>query len=100
MEGFRAIINPATTETQLKLTEAGYVADFLKCGVVFTNPTCALCTAEHYGTMPAGAVGMSTTNRNFIGKVGKGSHTYLASPAVAMASAINGCITDPRKYLK
>ena len=98
--GFRAIITPATTETQLKLTEAGYVADFLKCGVVCTNPTCALCTAEHYGTMPAGAVGMSTTNRNFIGKVGKGSHTYLASPAVAMASAINGCITDPRKYLK
>ena len=72
---------------------------FLRAGIVFTNPTCALCTAEHYGALPAGDVGVATNNRNFIGKVGKGSHTYLMSPMSAMATAICGCITDPRDIL-
>ena len=49
--------------------------------------------------MPAGDVGVATNNRNFIGKVGKGSHTYLLSPIAAMATAIRGCITDPRDIL-
>ncbi len=97
--GMRAIITPATREVMLQCAEAGYIQKFLEAGVVFTNPTCALCTAEHYGTLPSGDVGMSTTNRNFIGKVGKGSHTYLASPMTAMATAVRGKVTDPRDIL-
>ena len=95
----RTIITPATTEVQAQVVEAGMMLDFLRAGVVFTNPTCSLCTAQHYGALPAGDVGIATNNRNFIGKVGKGSHTYLMSPMAAMASAVNGVITDPRKYL-
>lgn len=95
----RAIITPSTREVQIQATKAGMVEKFLEGGVIFTNPTCSLCTAEHYGVLPAGDVGCSTTNRNFIGKVGKGSHTYLMSPMSAMASAIKGVITDPRDLL-
>lgn len=96
----RVIITPSTTEVQMQCIQEGLVFDFLKAGIVFTNPTCALCTAEHYGALPAGDVGVATNNRNFIGKVGKGSHTYLLSPVSAMATAVRGCITDPRDYLK
>ncbi|HAA47652.1 MAG TPA: homoaconitate hydratase family protein [Synergistaceae bacterium] len=97
--GMRAIVTPATREVMKQCAQAGFIDKFLDAGVVFTNPTCALCTAKHYGTLPSGDVGMSTTNRNFIGKVGKGSHTYLASPMTAMASAVRGVITDPREIL-
>lgn len=95
----RVIITPSTTEVQMRCVKEGLVWAFLDAGVVFTNPTCALCTAEHYGALPAGDVGVATNNRNFIGKVGKGSHTYLLSPMAAMATAIRGCITDPREIL-
>ena len=95
----RVIITPSTTEVQLACVKNGLAAAFLEAGIVFTNPTCALCTAEHYGALPSGDVGVATNNRNFIGKVGKGSHTYLLSPMAAMATAINGYITDPRDFL-
>jgi homoaconitate hydratase family protein len=95
----RAIITPATTEVMTQVAKEGMIEKFLEAGIVFTNPTCALCTAEHYGALPSGDVGCSTTNRNFIGKVGKGSHTYLMSPASAMAAAVRGVITDPRDIL-
>ncbi len=95
----RAIITPSTREVQLALVKSGIMQAFLEAGIVCTNPTCSLCTAEHYGAMPAGDVGCSTTNRNFIGKVGKGSHTYLMSPMSAMATAVKGVITDPRDIL-
>lgn len=95
----RVIITPSTTQVQLECVKNGLVQDFLEAGIVFTNPTCALCTAEHYGALPAGDVGVATNNRNFIGKVGKGSHTYLLSPMAAMATAIRGRITDPRDIL-
>lgn len=98
--GTRVIITPSTTEVQLACVKNGLAAAFLEAGIVFTNPTCALCTAEHYGALPAGDVGIATNNRNFIGKVGKGSHTYLMSPMAAMASAVRGVITDPREFLK
>ena len=95
----RVIITPSTTEVQLQCVKDGLAAAFLEAGIVFTNPTSALCTAEHYGALPSGDVGVATNNRNFIGKVGKGSHTYLLSPMAAMATAIRGCITDPRDIL-
>lgn len=95
----RTIITPSTREVQIEATKAGMVEKLLEGGVIFTNPTCSLCTAEHYGVLPSGDVGCSTTNRNFIGKVGKGSHTYLMSPMSAMAAAVRGVITDPRDIL-
>jgi homoaconitase/3-isopropylmalate dehydratase large subunit len=95
----RAIITPATTEVMKRCAKEGMIEKFLDAGIVFTNPTCSLCTAEHYGVLPGGDVGCSTTNRNFIGKVGKGSHTYLLSPMTAMATAIRGVITDPREII-
>ena len=95
----RVIITPSTTEVQLQCVKEGLAAAFLEAGIVFTNPTCALCTAEHYGALPSGDVGVATNNRNFIGKVGKGSHTYLLSPMAAMATAVRGVITDPREFL-
>lgn len=96
----RVVITPSTREVMVKCAKAGFIEKFVEAGVVFTNPTCSLCTAEHYGALPSGDVGCSTTNRNFIGKVGKGSHTYLLSPATAMATAVKGVITDPRDILK
>lgn len=98
--GTRVIITPSTTQVQLECIKNGLAEAFLSAGIVFTNPTCALCTAEHYGTLPSGDVGVATNNRNYIGKVGKGSHTYLLSPMAAMATAVRGCITDPRDFLK
>jgi homoaconitate hydratase family protein len=95
----RTIITPATREVMARCAKEGLIEKFLNAGVVFTNPTCSLCTAEHYGALPSGDVGVSTTNRNFIGKVGKGSHTYLMSPASAMATAVKGVITDPRDIM-
>jgi homoaconitate hydratase family protein len=95
----RAIITPATTEVMRRCASEGMIEKFIDAGIVFTNPTCALCTAEHYGALPGGDVGCSTTNRNFIGKVGKGSHTYLLSPMTAMATAVRGVITDPRDII-
>lgn len=95
----RTIITPATREVMLQCAKAGMIEKFVEAGVVFTNPTCALCTAEHYGALPSGDVGCSTTNRNFIGKVGKGSHTYLMSPMSAMAAAVKGVVTDPRDII-
>lgn len=95
----RTIITPSTTEVMKQCAKEGLIGAFLESGIVFTNPTCSLCTAEHYGALPSGDVAISTTNRNFIGKVGKGSHTYLMSPMSAMASALRGVITDPRDIL-
>jgi 3-isopropylmalate/(R)-2-methylmalate dehydratase large subunit len=95
----RAIITPCTTEVMRQCAHAGMIEKFLDAGIVFTNPTCALCTAKHNGALASGEVGVSTTNRNFIGKVGKGSHTYLMSPMSAMATAVRGVITDPRDIL-
>jgi len=97
--GVRCIITPTTREVMAQCAKAGFIEKFLEAGVVFTNPTCSLCTAQHYGVLPADDVGMSTTNRNFLGKVGKGSSTFLASPMTAMASAVRGEVTDPRDIL-
>ena len=96
-EIIKGLMDKAGQEITIVGGGAGEPVNF--SGIVFTNPTCALCTAEHYGALPSGDVGCSTTNRNFIGKVGKGSHTYLMSPMSAMATAVKGVITDPRDIL-
>lgn len=95
----RVIFTPATKEVALKLLEEGIAKAFVEAGGVFTNPGCSLCTIGHHGILAKGEVLLSTSNRNFQGKLGKGSYVYLCSPLTAIASAITGRITDPRDLL-
>ncbi|MDI6840127.1 MAG: aconitase/3-isopropylmalate dehydratase large subunit family protein [bacterium] len=93
----RLIIVPATMGVAIEALNNGLYEIFLKVGAMLPNPGCSLCTTGHPGILAPGEVMVSTSNRNFIGKLGKGSEVYLCSPAVAAASAIIGKITDPRK---
>ena len=92
----RTIITPSTTEVAKQALREGLIEVFLESGAVVTNPSCALCTIGHPGVLAKGDVTLSTSNRNYPGKIGKGGEIYLVSPATAAASAINGKITDPR----
>jgi homoaconitase/3-isopropylmalate dehydratase large subunit len=93
----RLIIVPATMEVAKQSVSAGLYEIFLNAGAVVTNPGCALCTTGHPGILAPGEIMVSTSNRNFIGKLGKGADVYLASPATAAASALAGEIIDPRE---
>lgn len=92
----RLIVTPATAEVAQKALEEGITQVLLKAGAVVTNPSCALCTIGHPGVLASGDVTLSTSNRNYPGKIGKGGEIYLVSPATAAASALFGEITDPR----
>ncbi|KPK63974.1 hypothetical protein AMJ83_04720 [candidate division WOR_3 bacterium SM23_42] len=94
--GVRLIIVPATMEVAKAAVESGLHELFLASGAVVTNPGCALCTTGHPGILAPGEVMLSTSNRNFVGKLGKGAEVYLASPITAAATALTGEITDPR----
>lgn len=94
--GTRFIIVPGTREVALRLLESGLHKIFVDAGGVVTNPSCSLCTMGHPGVLAPGEVTLSTSNRNFPGKIGKGGKVYLSSPETAAASAITGEITDPR----
>ncbi len=91
----RLIIVPATMEVAQEAERAGLYKIFLESGAVVVNPGCSLCTTGHPGILAPGEVMISTSNRNFIGKLGKGAEVYLASPATAAASAVKGEITSP-----
>ncbi len=97
-ENVRLIIVPATHEVAQQAEEAGLYRIFLQSGAVVVNPGCALCTTGHPGILAPGEVMISTSNRNFIGKLGKGGEVYLASPATAAASAVRGMITSPMEF--
>jgi homoaconitase/3-isopropylmalate dehydratase large subunit len=94
----RLVIVPATQEVAMEMLKAGLYDIFMKVGAMVTNPGCSLCTAGHHGVLGEGDVLLSTSNRNFLGKLGKGGEVYLCSPATVAASAVVGKITDPRKY--
>jgi len=96
-EGLRLIIVPATMEVSRQIVHSGVHEILLESGAVVTNPGCALCTTGHPGILAPGETMVSTSNRNFVGKLGKGANVYLASPATAAATAITGVITDPRE---
>ncbi len=95
-KGTRLIITPATMNVARQAEAEGLYRVFLEAGAIVTNPSCALCTIGHPGVLAPGDVTMSTSNRNFPGKIGKGGEIYLCSPATAAASAMYGEITDPR----
>ncbi len=97
-KGIRVIIFPATQKIFLQAMIKGYIETFIKAGCVVSTPTCGPCLGGHMGILAAKERAVATTNRNFIGRMGHvESEVYLASPAVAAASALTGYITDPRK---
>ena len=92
----RAIIIPATQDIYLKAMENGLIKTFIEAGCVVSTPTCGPCLGGYMGILAAGERAVATTNRNFVGRMGDvTSEVYLASPAVAAASAIQGKIADP-----
>ncbi|MFN0157156.1 MAG: 3-isopropylmalate dehydratase large subunit [Bacteroidota bacterium] len=94
----RMLVFPASGKIYGEALERGYIMDFMKAGAVVMNPGCGPCLGIHEGALADGEVALSTTNRNFKGRMGNPkSEVYLCSPAVAAASAITGMITDPRK---
>ena len=95
-KGCRLIVTPSTMEVAKKALEEGVIQTILESGAVVTNPSCALCTIGHPGVLASGDVTLSTSNRNYPGKIGKGGEIYLVSPATAAASALYGEIMDPR----
>ena len=93
----RLIITPATQKISLQAQKEGLVDIFVEAGAVFSNPTCGACLGGYMGILGDGERCVSTTNRNFVGRMGaRTSEIYLANSAVAAASAIMGKITDPR----
>ena len=95
-KGMRAIVFPATQAIYLQAIEEGLIQTFIKAGAVVSTPTCGPCLGGHMGILAAGERAVSTTNRNFVGRMGHvESEVYLASPAVAAASAITGMISEP-----
>ena len=95
-KGLRVIVIPATQKIYLDAMEAGYIRTFIEAGAVVSTPTCGPCLGGYMGILAAGERCVSTTNRNFVGRMGHvDSEIYLASPAVAAASAITGKISGP-----
>ena len=95
--GTRMLVFPASGRIFAQAMEKGYVQDFMKAGAVVMNSGCGPCLGVHEGALGDGETALSTTNRNFKGRMGNPkSEVYLCSPAVAAASAITGVITDPR----
>jgi len=92
----RCIIIPATQKIYLQAMEEGLLKTFIEAGAIVSTPTCGPCLGGHMGILAEGERCVSTTNRNFVGRMGHvNSEIYLASPAVAAASAIAGYITTP-----
>ena len=95
-KGIRVIVIPATQKIYLDAMEAGYIRTFIEAGAVVSTPTCGTCLGGYMGILAEKERCISTTNRNFVGRMGHvESEIYLASPAVAAASAITGKISSP-----
>lgn len=97
-KGIRCIVIPATQKIYLRAMEEGLLKIFIEAGGVVSTPTCGPCLGGYMGILAENERCVSTTNRNFVGRMGHvTSEIYLASPAVAAASAITGHISDPAK---
>ncbi len=95
-KGLRVIVIPATQKIYLDAMEEGLIRTFIEAGAIVSTPTCGPCLGGYMGVMAEGERCVSTTNRNFVGRMGHvESEVYLASPAVAAASAITGKISGP-----
>lgn len=98
-KGIRVIVFPGTQKIYLDAIREGIVETLIEAGCVMSTPTCGPCLGGHMGILAAGERAVATTNRNFVGRMGHvESEVYLASPAVAAASAITGYISNPEKF--
>ncbi len=96
-DNVRCVVIPATQAIVLQAMEEGLIQTFIEAGAAVSTPTCGPCLGGHMGVMAEGERTVSTTNRNFVGRMGHTtSEIILASSAVAAASAIAGCVADPR----
>ena len=96
--GVRCIVIPATQQITLDAMAEGLIQTFIEAGCAVSTPTCGPCLGGHMGVLSDGERAISTTNRNFVGRMGPvSSEIILANPAVAAASAVAGCVADPRK---
>ncbi|HTP65633.1 MAG TPA: 3-isopropylmalate dehydratase large subunit [Geobacteraceae bacterium] len=95
----RGILSPATPKVFQDANKEGLIDIFMEAGFCVTNPTCGACLGMSNGVLAEGEVCASTTNRNFMGRMGKGGMVHLMSPATSAATAIEGVMADPRKYL-
>ncbi|MEM3055449.1 MAG: aconitase family protein, partial [Candidatus Bathyarchaeia archaeon] len=96
--GVRMLVIPASKEVYLQALREGLLEIFVEAGGVVCNPTCGPCFGGHLGILASGEICISSSNRNFIGRMGSTeANVYLASPATVAASALTGKITDPRE---
>ncbi len=94
----RMLVFPASWRIYREAMRRGYLSDLVDAGAVIMNPGCGCCLGVHQGALGDGETALSTTNRNFRGRMGNpAAEVYLCSPAVAAAGALRGCITDPRE---
>ena len=99
-DGIRVIVIPATQKIYLQAMEEGLLKTFIEAGAIVSTPTCGPCLGGYMGVLAEGEKCVSTTNRNFVGRMGHvDSEVYLASPAVAAASAITGKISGPKDVM-
>ena len=97
-KNIRCIVIPATQRIYLEAMEEGLLRTFIEAGAIVSTPTCGPCLGGYMGILAEGERCVSTTNRNFVGRMGHvESEVYLASPAVAAASAITGKISAPEE---
>ena len=96
-KGVRLLVTPASQEVYLEALQGRLIKTFLEAGAIVCNPTCGPCLGGHLGLLAPGETCISSSNRNFIGRMGSSkAYVYLASPATVAASAVTGKITDPR----
>jgi 3-isopropylmalate/(R)-2-methylmalate dehydratase large subunit len=99
-QGTRCVVTPASRRVYEQAINQGFAEIFLQSGAVFTNATCGACVGTHLGVLGDNEVCISSSPRNYVGRMGSiTAKIYLSSPATAAASAIEGKITDPRRYL-
>ena len=95
----RCVVTPASIKVYEEAIRRGYVETYLEAGAVFTNATCGACVGTHLGALGESEICISSSSRNFVGRMGAlSSKVYLASPATVAASAIEGKIADPKRY--
>jgi 3-isopropylmalate/(R)-2-methylmalate dehydratase large subunit len=100
-KNIRCVVTPASVKVYEEAIRHGYVEIYLESGAVFTNATCGACVGTHLGALGENEICISSSSRNFVGRMGAlSSKVYLASPATVASSAIEGRIADPRRYFQ